>query len=316
MAQTVIGIFDDASEAQTAVQELMEAGFSRNSIDLSTQSGSDMTNTNSSSYVGTDREEKGGISGFFASLFGDDDDDDNRRRRDNFTTVGERHSIVTVHAMDSDEAERAADIMDDAGAIDVDERAQQYSTGSYAAGSSVMNAGVSPDPLAPAYGATAGVTGYTDTDVTNRDYNTTTGDTAKIDVIEENLSVGKRVEERGGVRLRSRIIERPVEESVRLREERVTLQRNPVNRPATDADFTAFKEGQVEMVEHVEVPVVAKEARVVEEISLGKEVSEREETIRDTVRRTDVEVENLGTTTTGTTGYNTTVDPERDVTNR
>jgi hypothetical protein len=217
MAQTVIGIFDDASEAQTAVQELMEAGFSRQNIDLSTTSGSDMSDSSySTNPTESRKEDGGGISGFFSSLFGmDDDDDDNRRRRDNYTSVGERNSIVTVHVIDRDEAERAADILDDAGAIDVDERAEQYRTGSYSGstGGGYGSTNVTADPLAPAYGASTGITtgstGYVDTGVTDRD------------VMEENLNAGKRTLETDGERLRSRIVERPVEESVRLREERV-----------------------------------------------------------------------------------------------
>ncbi len=93
-----------------------------------------------------------------------------------------------------------------------------------------------------------------------------------------------------------------MEESLRLREEHVTVERTPVNRVATDADFNSFKEGTIEVTETAEVPVVAKEARVVEEVSLGKEVQEREQTIHETVRRTEVDVENIEATnrTTGT----------------
>ena len=107
------------------------------------------------------------------------------------------------------------------------------------------------------------------------------------------MQVGKRTVETGGVRLKSRIVEKPVEENLRLREERVYVNRNTVNRAATDADFDAFKEGEVELREHAEVPVVSKEARIVEEVSLGKETNERNETIRDTVRKTEVDIENI-----------------------
>lgn len=124
---------------------------------------------------------------------------------------------------------------------------------------------------------------------------TTAPETGSIPIIEEELQIGKRVVETGGARLRSRIIERPVEENINLREEHVHVERIPVNRPATNADLNAFQEGEIEITEHAEVPVVAKEARVVEEISLEKEVEERNETIRDTIRRTDVEIENLDT---------------------
>jgi stress response protein YsnF len=80
---------------------------------------------------------------------------------------------------------------------------------------------------------------------------------------------------------------------LRLREENVRVERNTVDRPATAADLDNFKEGEFEMVERAEVPVVSKEARVVEEVILGKEVNERKETIRDTVRSTEVEVEDI-----------------------
>ncbi len=97
----------------------------------------------------------------------------------------------------------------------------------------------------------------------------------------------------GGVRLKSRIVERPVEEEMRLRQERVTVERNSVDREATSDELQAFTEGEIEMVENAEVPVVNKQARVVEEIRLNKEVDEHTETVHDTVRKTEVDIENL-----------------------
>jgi len=120
-----------------------------------------------------------------------------------------------------------------------------------------------------------------------------TTDDVAIPVVEEELQVGKREVSRGGVRVYSHVAERPVEENVQLREERVRVQRNPVNRPASEADFQAFKEGTVELTETAEEAVVSKQARVVEEVVVGKDVTERTETIRDSVRRTDVEVEEI-----------------------
>ncbi len=121
--------------------------------------------------------------------------------------------------------------------------------------------------------------------------------TEAIPIIEEELQVGKRVVETGGARLRSRMVERPVEESINLREEHVLVERTPVNRLASEADLNAFQAGEIEIIEYAEVPVVSKEALVVEEISLAKEVEERQEVIRDTVRRTEVDVEDLTTDT-------------------
>lgn len=114
-----------------------------------------------------------------------------------------------------------------------------------------------------------------------------------LPVIEEQLSVGKRAVERGGVRVYSRVTETPVEETVQLREEHVTVERRPVNRAVGDADISAFKEGTIEVTETSEEAVVGKQARVVEEVVVGKQVEERTETVRDTVRRTDVEVEQI-----------------------
>ncbi len=294
MASTVIGVFDSATEAQQAVDQLVSAGFSRSNIDLSAQTGSYSTDTTSSSgsivpdrhqnTSGTYTEEAvddtkdvgSSIGNFFSSLFGGSDSDDAGR----YSHVADRGSVVTVHASSDDEAERAADILDDNGAVDVNEKAEQYGYGSTTTGATA----------GAAYG-----TGFTDTTVTP----TNTDDTIKV--IQENLEVGKREVQTGGVRVRSRIIERPVEESLRLREERVSVQRTPVNRPATAADLNAFQEGEISLTERAEVPVVSKTANVVEEISVGKEVNERVETVRDTVRSTDVEVENLGTTDTTTT---------------
>ncbi|MDB5761093.1 MAG: hypothetical protein JWQ21_88, partial [Herminiimonas sp.] len=90
-----------------------------------------------------------------------------------------------------------------------------------------------------------------------------------------------------------RVTEKPVQESVQLREEHVKVERHPVDQPATAADMAAFKEGSLELRETAEEPVVGKTARVVDEVVIGKEVRERTETIDDTVRRTEVEVEQM-----------------------
>lgn len=121
----------------------------------------------------------------------------------------------------------------------------------------------------------------------------TTAEGTSIPVIEETLEVGKRTVQTGGAYIRSRVVEKPVEETVNLREEHVRVERTPVDRPANPTDFNTFKEGAIEVKEEAEIPVVNKQARVVEEITVNKEVDERTETVRDTVRKTEVDVENL-----------------------
>ncbi len=257
MAQTVIGFFDNPSEAQSAVQQLEMAGISRQNIDISSGSQNSQV-SDSGRNTDNSREEGNPISNFFKSLFGSDNDD-----ADRYSSVGQNaQSIVTVHAQSDDQAETAADILDDCGAIDVDERASQYGferTG-YSGGNE------------------RGRTGDEDTTISR---------------MEENLEVGKREVETGGVRVRSRIVERPVEESVRLREEHINVERNTVDRPVSGDELSNFQERDIELTERSEVPVVNKEARVVEEIRISKDVDQREETVRDTVRSTDVDIENI-----------------------
>lgn len=114
-----------------------------------------------------------------------------------------------------------------------------------------------------------------------------------IPVIEEELQVGKRAVGAGGVRVETEIDERQVNEAVNLKKENINVERHPVNRPATQEDLDKTAEGKVTIPLVEEVPVVAKEARVVEEIVVEKDVAQHTETISDKVRRTDVDVENL-----------------------
>ena len=111
---------------------------------------------------------------------------------------------------------------------------------------------------------------------------------------EEELAVHKRTVARGGVRVTSSVTERPVEDTVHLREERVEVDRRPADRRLSpeEAD-TAFEERTVEMTETGEEVEVGKEARVVGEVTLSKRTEEHEQTVRDKVRRTEVEVEEI-----------------------
>lgn len=310
MRQTVVGIFDNESEAQKAIRELENDGFNRNAIDLSDNRSSAGGESSS------DKDSGDGIGNFFRSLFGSDDDSHVH------TEVAKRGCVVTVHTESSDEAERAVDILDLYGAVDVNERYNQYrstsdmsntsynqrsdndfSSGSMVGGLNSTDNLINQDDLTNEYPSSLDTdrSNYRSGDVTDLDVDRTDTDRSSyrnddvndrsIPIIEEDLQVGKREVETGGVRIRSRIIERPVEESLRLRTERVTVERNPVNRAVSPNDLNNFKEESYELTEHAEVPVVSKEARVVEEVRIGKDVDERVENVKDTVRKTEVDVD-------------------------
>ncbi|MHB8284743.1 MAG: YsnF/AvaK domain-containing protein, partial [Caulobacteraceae bacterium] len=114
-----------------------------------------------------------------------------------------------------------------------------------------------------------------------------------IDVVEERLLVGKRQVDRGGVRVRAYVVETPVSEQVALREEHVGIQRRSVNEPIADVE-ALFQERTMELTETAEEAVIGKETHIVEEIVVHKEAAERVETVSDSVRHTEVEVEQIG----------------------
>ena len=131
-------------------------------------------------------------------------------------------------------------------------------------------------------------------------YETSTGESSPqeqgetVQEIEEELSVGKRKVASGGVRVTTSVSETPVEETVTLREEEVEVERRPADRKLKPEEAeAAFQDKTVEMLGTSEELEVSKEARVVGEVSLGKRVAEQEETVKDTVRRSQVEIEKI-----------------------
>lgn len=263
MTHTVVGLFEDRAHAQQAMNELIAKGFVKEHIDISNrrfaESGGDdnyaLNDTTDNRSTGDGIGDR--ITNFFNSLFGDDE----TTARNYADAASDADAILTVQVDSKERAETAREIFDNHDAMDVNEHG-----GSYGRGATGSRTGTGADLK----------------------------DKTTIPVVKEDLNVSKREVKRGGARIRSRIIDRPVEEKVRLREEHVVVNRHPADREITDADMKNFRPGEMEITERAEVPVVGKEARVVEEVEIGKNVTEREETVRDTVRSTDVDVQRLG----------------------
>lgn len=288
MTNTVVGLLDNRTEAEEAVDDLVSEGFDRDDIHV----------------VASDREFGAGAaalqpgkekeSGFHALMVKLGFLEDRRKELGlpaedvGYYSEGVRRGgvLITVDT-DENEVDRAIDILEEHGAVDVHERARQWQQSGWTAPPSTA-----AGPAETLGSTTTGRVGQ--------------GEEARIPVVEEELKVGKRAVGRGGVRVYSHVTERPVSETVTLREEHVNVERHPVDRPATGADLEAFREGTIELSETAEEAVIAKEARVVEEVVVSKDVTEHAQTVEDTVRRTDVEVEELtpgkvSTTTTTTT---------------
>jgi uncharacterized protein (TIGR02271 family) len=271
MAQTLVGVFDSFGDAEAAAQRLEADGIP--SSDVRIHARDDLASSDPSVSGGSTRPvvanraaaEEGGtmerIEHFFKNLFGSDDAPEEAGHYREAVRRG--GALLTVDVADESMVDTVRSRLTNAGAIDIDERVTQWKSSGYAG----------YDPTATAYTA-----------------DEIAADRQRFNVVKEELEVGKREVQTGGVRVYSRVTETPVSESVNLREEHATIERKAVDRPATAADL---KEGFVEIRETAEQPVVAKTARVVEEVVVGKDSSERTETVHDTVRGTEVDVERV-----------------------
>lgn len=275
MSKIVTAMFDSRSDAEMARERLSSIGVDAGSVSIVDQS----TSGFSSSEYSTHQNK-----GFWATLKDAFLPDEDRHTYEEGVRRG--HYLLTA-SVDDQYADEATRILDDANTIDIDERSSQWRQSGWQA----------PAAGAAAYGA-------------DRDMDrplAATGDRTTgeaIPIVEENLVVGKREVNRGTVRVRSYVTEKPVTEQVNLREEHVDVERRPAT--YTDVPADAFRERTLEVTETAEEAVVSKQARVVEEVVVRKDVGSHTETVSDTVRRTDVEVDRGGTTdrsyAAGTTG--------------
>lgn len=185
----------------------------------------------------------------------------------------------------------------------VDEERTRYGTGTGAAAASLrdVNTGATGSGAAGTTGM--GAAGMGAAAATGE---AATGREEHIPIVEEEVHVGKRAVERGHLRVRSYTVETPVEETVNLRDETIHVERRAVDAPGTPVPEDAFRERNIEVTETDEEAVVAKEARVREELVVRKDVEQHRKTVSDTVRRTEVEVEDDRAGGTGRT-----TDPKR-----
>jgi uncharacterized protein (TIGR02271 family) len=300
MQHTLVAVFDNRSDAQSAMDELLASGFTRDNVNVSSAdlaAGSSATTAASTTTAPQEEGVGASIKNFFESLFGTDHDQ-HAIRYSNAVTSGQH--VLTLTTMSEPEVERAADVIERFGPIDIDVRhalaghaATLGASADQGAASASLQSGSQSGNLAGNLAGSRAESADLRTDSQQREATAMQTGKAAIPVVQEEVHVGKRLVERGGVRVFSRVVETPVNETVSLREEHVSVERRPVDRPINPADAAAFKDKTIELRESAEEAVVQKSARVVEEVVVGKEVSQREQKISDTVRRTQVDVQPL-----------------------
>src|SRR4051794_24025714 len=290
--RTLTAMYDDRGAAEAARDRLVALGVPSGDVTIR---GTGAGTTTGAASADEDK-------GFWASL------------ADLFAPEEDRHTyaeglrrgghLLSARVPDGMEA-RASDVLERSGAVDIDERAESWRQGGWtgyqagaAGGSGSATAGMTSTARTGGAADTAGYASSTGTAGTSAAGlgaagSATTRDVAEGGVVEraeEQLRVGKREVGGGRVRVRSYVVERPVEEQVNLRQERVDIERRPVDRPVEPGD-AVFQEKVIEASERGEEAVVSKQARVVEEVGIRKDVETRTETVRDTVRQQEVEVE-------------------------
>jgi uncharacterized protein (TIGR02271 family) len=295
MAKTLVALYDTCTDAERVVQELITDGFARSDMHLALDHTEGCETQHAavewdSAYAGENLLETLadlGVPYDEASAYAEG--------------VRRGGALVVVESSD-DRAERGMAILQRLHPVDIHARTAQWQQEGW---TGTATSATTSTPMARTATATrsAQEQARAQTRVVNQ------GATARrvegdkemtIPVVEEDISIGKREVERGHVRIYSRVTERPVEESVRLREEKVTVERRPVDRPATDADFAAAGKDVIEMTEKAEEPVVTKQARVVEEVVVHKDVTEHTETVHGAERHTEVDVQREPETATQT----------------
>lgn len=280
--QTVTAFYDSREYAEQAAASLRTAGVTESDIILSPVDAQ-------SSY----RAEEAPAKGFWATLeelFGGSED-----HAVYSEGVKRGGTLLTIH-VEPDRLDVATGILEQHGSIDLDERESAWRDEGWDGGKVRASSAADVVGLAPPTGLAG--------DLQANPRVTPEVGTRKdgiVQVVEESLDVVKRAVNRGKVRLHAYVVEKPVSEQVTLRDEKVIVDRRPVNKALNAGDVlgTAFEDRTVELDETHEEAVLSKTARVVEEVSLRKDVSEQVKTISDTVRSTKVDVDDGRTVKSG-----------------
>jgi uncharacterized protein (TIGR02271 family) len=264
MASTITALFDSRSDAEAAKSRLQSANVDADHVHIHDKS------SEGHREQGYSTHEDRGVWNSIKNAFLPDED------RHTYEEGLRRGGVLLTADVDDDCVDEAVRVLDDAGSIDIDERAGQWRSSGW-------------DYNGPAAGGASALGALGSATKTDRAIGSEQEEV--IPVVEEQLVVGKRDVNRGGVRVRSYVSEVPVHEQVRLRNEHINVERRSVDQPLSAADTDAFRERSIEMTATGEEAVIGKNARVVEELVVSKTAEEHVEDVNDTVRKTDVEID-------------------------
>jgi uncharacterized protein (TIGR02271 family) len=275
--RTITAFFDSREDATEAVERLVQAGIPRSGINV-------VAGAQGTQAASVSREGEGlGFWEALKDLFLPDED------RATYAEGLRRGGFVVTVQADAAHYERAIDILDDEGTVDLEERAagwrqegwtgEEWRRASSGATGAFTAGGASGVPRTRSSEMQSGAARQA-----------SAGREEVVPVAEEQLRVGKREVSHGRVKVRSYVVEQPVQEQVNLRQEHVDVERRRVDRPAT-AEDRLFQGRVIEAEEKAEEAVVGKEARVKEELVVKKGVEQQTQTVSDKVRRMEVEVE-------------------------
>jgi len=265
MTSTITALFDTRSDAEAAKERLKKAQVDVNHIHVHDKTSAGYKDTGYSTH-----EDRGMWDSIKHAFLPDED-------RHTYEEGVRRGGVLLTADVDDSNVDEAVAVLEQANTIDIDDRSSQWRSNGWDYPASAVGAGGAGAGFASA-GTAAPVAGASEREEV-------------IPIVEEELVVGKRDVDRGGVRVRSYVTETPVHEQIRLRNERINVERRPVDLPLSAADGDAFRERSIDMVATGEEAVVGKTARVVEEVVVSKTADEHVEEFDDTVRRTEVEVD-------------------------
>lgn len=264
MAKIGVALFDQLENARGACNLLQSQGFDRSSIHLISNAQDRGVSAREIYHTLTGH----GVPTTDAGIYAEG--------------VQRGGSLVYLRTED-DRAEEAAEIMARFSFVDIDERSELWRREGWAGfdlDSKVF--GEDAEPVVETRVETGVETGVREEPL----------DAVVFEEVEEELLVGKREVDVGGVRVKSYVTETAVNEDILLHQENINVERHDVNRPLRD-DGNIFEEREIEFRETREEPMVSKTARVTEEVIISKDVEERIETIHDTLRKQNVKIEHI-----------------------